>query len=298
MARKCIDTVGYLDIPGWRKSKSWRKALKSLMRAVGKSSSGGGKNKEERVKKATASYLKKARALAGKVVAVLLDYIPNGPVEVARLENLRYFHGMLVKHIDLLERRLIKGETIPHQEKVFSIFQPYTEMIKKGKLRPSIEIGKKLAITTDQYHMIIDWQIAEHQTDNQLTLPIARRICSKYGVQSLSVDRGFSDKEDKTLLEALIPEVVMPKKGKRNQEEKAMEEVTAFKRRKNQHNAIESNINELEHRGLDRCPDRTRKNFDRYIGLSVTAYNLHKIGRELMAQRRAAKEHGWHRQTA
>ena len=155
MARKCIDTVEQLGVPGWRKSKSWRKALKILMRAVGKSSSGGG-DKEERVKKSTASYLKKSRALSRKVSDVLLHYTPDSPLETARLEALSYFHQMLVKHIDLVERRLVKGQSIPHQEKVFSIFQPYAEMIKKGKLRPSIEIGKKLAITTDQYHLIIE----------------------------------------------------------------------------------------------------------------------------------------------
>ena len=108
-----------------------------------------------------------------------------------------YYHEMLTKHIDLLERRLIDGETIPHEDKVFSIFQPYAEMIKKGKLHPNVEIGRKLAITTDQYHLIIDYQLAERQTDNQLTLPIAHRLLQKYNIQSLSVDRGFSDKEDK-----------------------------------------------------------------------------------------------------
>lgn len=297
-ARKCIDTVEQLDMPGWRKGKSWRKTLKSLMRAVGRTSSSGGRNKEERVKKAAASYLKKARALSRKVNDVLLHDAPDGPVETARLEALHYFHQMLVKHIDLIERRLLRGETIPHQQKVFSIFQPYAEMIKKGKLRPSIEIGKKLAVTTDQYHLIIDWQVAEHQSDNQLTLPIAERICSKYPVQSLSVDRGFSDKEDKRLLQALIPEVIMPKKGKRNQEERALEEAPAFRRLKNQHSAVESNINELEHRGLNGCPDRTLHNFHRYVGLAVTAYNLHKIGRELIAQRRADHERERQRQAA
>jgi hypothetical protein len=297
-ARKCIDTAEQLGVPGWRKGKSWRKALKSLMRAVGRTSSGGGKNKEERVKKATSSYLKKAQALSQKVSDVLLHYVPDGPLEMAHLEALRYFYRMLVKHIDLLERRLIKGQTIPHQEKIFSIFQPYAELIKKGKLRPSIEIGKKLAITTDHYHLIIDWQVAEHQADNHLTLPIAERICSKYPVQSLSVDRGFSDKEDKQLLQALIPEVIMPKKGNRNQEERALEEAPAFKRLNNQHSAVESNINELEHRGLDRCPDRTLHNFHRYVGLAVTAYNLHKIGRELLAQRRADHQRERQRQAA
>lgn len=297
-ARKCIDTVEQLGVPGWRKSKSWRKALKSLMRAVGRTSSSGGKNKEERVKKAAVGYLRKARALEGKVAGVLLSHRPNGPLEVARLEALHYFYAMLTKHIDLLERRLIKGQTIPHQEKVFSIFQPYAEMIKKGKLRPSIEIGKKLAVTTDQYHLIIDWQVAQHQADNQLTLPITERICSKYAVQSLSVDRGFSDQQDKQRLQALIPEVIMPKKGKRNQQERALEEAPAFKRLNNQHSAVESNIHELEHRGLDRCPDRTLHRFHRYVGLAVTAYNLHKIGRELLSQRRATHQRERQRQAA
>ena len=50
----------------------------------------------------------------------------------------------LDKHIDLLLRRIIKGETIPHREKMFSIFETYTEWISRGKLHPSVELGKKL----------------------------------------------------------------------------------------------------------------------------------------------------------
>ena len=50
---------------------------------------------------------------------------------------------MLVKHIDLVERRIIKGETIAHNEKLFSIFETYTEWITKGKQNPSVELGKK-----------------------------------------------------------------------------------------------------------------------------------------------------------
>src|SRR5690606_14550159 len=116
------------------------------MRAVGRSSTGGGKNKCERTKKATSAYLKKARVLEGKVTGLLTGCKPKSVAEAATLEQLAYFHRMLDKHIDLLERRLVRGETIPHEEKVFSVFQPYTELIKKGKLRPNVEIGKKLAI--------------------------------------------------------------------------------------------------------------------------------------------------------
>jgi hypothetical protein len=281
-ARKCLDVVKKINVAGWRKRGHWRGELKKLMRTVGQTSGSGGKNKEERVKKAATEYVKKARALEKRVLKVLFEHTSTSAVEGSQLEMLCYYHEMLAKHIDLLERRLIKGETIPHHEKVFSIFQPYTEMIKKGKLRPNVEIGKKLAITTDQHDLIVDWQIAHNQTDNQLTLSIADRILGKHNVQSMSVDRGFSSKEDKDLLELYIPEVIIPKKGKRSQKEKEIESAPGFKRLKNNHSAIESNINELEHRGLNRCPDRTQKNFNRYIGLSVTAYNLHKIGRQLI----------------
>ena len=289
-ARKCIDCAEKLDIRGWRKSRNWHNRLKGLMRAVGNAGHGGGKGKQQRVIQAAQAYLKKARALERKVYHVLHTHISDQLVDIARMELLRYYHQMLTKHIDLLDRRLLKGEKIPHHEKVFSIFQSYTEMIKKGKSNPSVEIGKNLAITSDQYHLIVDWQIAERQTDNQLTLEIARRISGKYNVHSHSFDRGFSDMTDKAQLQEFIPLVIMPKKGRRNATQKAEESTPVFIRYKNRHNAVESNINELEHRGLDRCPDRNWPGFKRYVGLAVTAYNLHRIGRELLARRREEEQ--------
>ncbi len=63
----------------------------------------------------------------------------------------------------------------------------------------------------------------------------------------------------------------------------------SFKRLKNKHSAIESNINELENRGLDRCPDRGIHHYERYIGLGICAYNLKKIGRQILKQQREAQ---------
>ena len=42
----------------------------------------------------------------------------------------------------------------------------------------------------------------------------------------------------------------------------------------------------LVHKGLDRCPDKGYAHFKRYVGLGVCAYNLHRIGAELMRQAR------------
>jgi len=45
---------------------------------------------------------------------------------------------------------VFQGEKIAHEEKVFSIFEENTRWITCGKLHPNVELGKKLAITTDQ----------------------------------------------------------------------------------------------------------------------------------------------------
>lgn len=283
--RKCIETIKKLQIPGWRKSKSWTSSLKGLMRELGKVSSSGGQNKTDRLEKATKKYLKKSKSLLQRIEEALL-YDFQTDKELLLLINLDYYKEMLSKHIDLLERRIIKGEKIPHEEKIFSIFQPFVEMIKKGKSRPNVEIGKKIAITTDQNNLILDWQIAERESDHNLLIPIMDRLLNKHKIKSVSFDKGFSSKEDKELLSLYIEEVIMPKRGKLNKQEKEEESTRRFKKLKNKHSAIESNINELEQRGLNRCPNRSYRTFKNYVGLACTAYNLHKIGREMQIQAR------------
>ena len=79
----------------------------------------------------------------------------------------------------------------------------------------------------------------------------------------------------------------MPKRGKRNSQEQARERQRGFVALRRKHSAIESDINALEHHGLDRCPDKGLHGFKRYVGFGVLAYNLHKIGRRLLERRRA-----------
>ena len=96
------------------------------------------------------------------------------------------------------------------------------------------------------------------------------------------------------LPETITYDVVLPKLGKLNAKEKELEDSTKFKSLKNKHSAIESNINELEHRGLDRCPDRGYFHYMTYIALGVCAYNLKKIGKKILANRLEESEsHKW-----
>lgn len=290
-ARKSIDIVNkflkkYENIKSWRKIKNWRYELKGLMRELGKASASGGKGKELRKQGAASKYIKKSKAFYLKLKEELPTFPIQDDQDLVLIITLEYFMQLLSKHIDLVNRRVIKGETIPHEEKVFSIFETYTEWVKKGKSRPNIELGKKLAITTDQYDLIVDYQIMDQEQDRDIVISLADRLLAIYKIQSWSFDKGYWRKENKQLLQTQVPKVIMPKLGKRNRQEQEEESSRSFKRLKNKHSAIESNINELEHRGLDRCPDRGIENYTRYIGLGVCAYNLKKIGAKILKDQR------------
>ena len=293
--RKCLDCISYIEqhnpeLTGWRKLKNWGKELKNMMLSVGKISAGGGKNKQERLEEAANDYLTKASALSHKI-HTCKDNLPfTTKAEFSKLLELEYFLAMLDKHIDLVERRLIKGEVIPQEEKMYSIFETYTHWIKKGKSRPDVELGEKLLVSTDQYGLIVDYDLIGNNADATQAIHVADRLLSKYEINSLSFDKGFWSKENKELLSLYIPEVIMPKRGKLSSEEKEVEQQQKFKTLRNAHNAVESNINELEHRGLDRCPDRSYGHFKRYVSLGVCAYNLQKIGKELIRQEEKSKE--------
>jgi hypothetical protein len=294
-ARKCLDMVGKLEakhgrLAGWRKLRYWRRRMKNQMLILSKACGSGGKKKEERVKACATVYLQTSGLLSKKIKENMHGLPVSEVSDLSIVLLLESYHSLLDKHIDLVERRLLKGEKIPQEEKMFSIFEPYTEWITKGKLRPNVELGKKENITADQYHLTVDCQTVEHQSDSELVIALADRLTPISKIGSWSFDKGYWHPDNRGLLEMEIPQVIMPKKGKSNKEESEREKATGFKKLRRKHSAIETNIHSLETRGLSRCPDRGWEHFCRYVGWAVCAYNLCCIGRKLQADYRQ-KDH-------
>jgi IS5 family transposase len=294
-SRKCLDIVEALQkitfLNGWRKIKNIRKVLKSQFRATSQKVF---KGKDEHQKKQfVKQYLRQATTLIEKVEEV----IKNPPVVMGKEDLIMVIIIQLVKYknyvtkfTDQIERRLLKGETIPSEEKIFSIFEEHTDPIAigwltKGKLNKKVELGHLLLITTDQYQFIVDYKVLEKQRDASQVSDLCGRIKKYYpdeNIKSHSFDKGFWSKDNfATLQGAGIKQVILPKKGRHNKEDKERESDGEFKKLRNAHSAVESNINMLEHHGLNRCMDKGIHGFKRYAGLSVLAYNLHILGNAL-----------------
>ena len=300
-ARKCLDMAEKIKeqsdkLPGWRESKSLRKKAKRAYRCTSEIHRKKGKNYKNRLKYSTREYMGICQTILDKANHTITQIDTSRAEIIIYLMKLQKYSKLLEKHIDLVERRIIKEETIPHSEKMFSIFEPHTEWLNKGKVHTNVELGLNTAIVTDQYNFICHYMIMEKTTDKQVSLEIANHLISTYTTEeyhhkSISFDRGYYSALAKEDLSTKFDTVVLPKPGKKTKSEQQTEQDTGYRKIRKRHTVVESNINSLEHHGINRCPDKGIRGFKKYVALGVISYNLHQLGNILMkkAKKRLVK---------
>ena len=291
--RKCISIVDNLldkyEFKGWRKIALWLRQVKNQFRDASKKCFVNGYSDQAK-KESVLNYINLASSVLKKVEQTLSDlsgrFAETSDMKgFAMLCELEYYKKYIIKQIDLIERRVINDEKIPSTEKVHSIFEPYTEWLKKGKAGNKVELGLKLLVATDQYNYIRHYEVVEKQVDSDLSIPVTETILRKYPqnpIGSLSFDKGFASKENKEIISLFVGKLIMPLKGKLSKVVKQEESSKEFKMLRNAHSAVEANINQLENNGLNRCPDKGIDGLKRYVGFGVLSYNLHHLGKDLI----------------
>ena len=297
--RSCVRIIALIGLliegklDGWRNLKWWGRNGKNLYRLVSDIHRKKGSNYEARLKPSTENYLDHARKLSVKIGESYADMMLKGRSNVlidGLVKSLNHYHKLLDKHIDLIDRRILQGEKIPHEEKLFSIFEPHAEWLQKGKANNKVELGHNVLITTDQFHFIVDHHVVIKQVDKALVIPLLKRLKEQfdktlYELLSLSSDKGFYTKLGKEAVAKVFKQAIIPKKGKRTASQEAEEKAADFVQLRQAHSAVESNINELEHSGLNKVPDKTLVGFKKYVALGVLAYNLKRLGRIVIDQK-------------
>ena len=204
-----------------------------------------------------------------------------------KLLRLREYMGSAKKLMSQIIRRVCFNETIPHHEKIFSIFEPHTEWISKGKAGVPVELGLRVNLIEDQHQFILHHQVMRRQTDEKVAVEIVEETKKRFpGLAVVSWDKGAHSPQNQRELKALLDLVVLPKKGKLSKADRQREDSREFKLLRRQHSAVESAINALDAHGLDRCPDHGIKGFERYVALAVLAKNIHRLGSVLREQQK------------
>jgi hypothetical protein len=251
-------------------------------------------NSEEQQEKNTAfvaqahqEYLDVAQRYLGKaqVSLALLDKQVTNEFDVLKKLEIEGFLRHAIRQIDQTKRRVILGEEIPHAEKVFSIFEPHTEWISKGKAGVAVELGVKVCILEDQHRFILHHQVMQKKTDDQVTVSMVMETKKRFPkMNACSFDKGFHSQTNQIELKEQLELVALPRKGKLSQQVQAAEQSETFIKARRAHSAVESAINALEVHGLDMCPDHGIDGFRRYVALAVVARNIHRIGAILWQQ--------------
>ncbi len=189
------------------------------------------------------------------------------------------------RQIDQVSRRLLRGEAIPQNEKVFSIFEPHTRWITGGKSRLTRGAGSSDGCrrgSVYQYQFIIHHEIMQESSDVHHAVPVVAAAQERFPeLRACSFDRGFHSPENRREPAAMLDLNALPKKGYLSKAERERQSEPGFAEARRQHPAVESAINHLEHRGLDRVRSHGRDGFARTAGLGGA-------GRELLPARKAA----------
>lgn len=274
-----------LGINGWRNGISNFRKIKRLYRRIQRMKRSAAKNPEKKAEKdrliiiAHQMYIKIAKEIVERAKQTLLEIQSPDILIQCRIDQIQSYIAHADRQLDQIEKRVIEKQTIPHHEKVFSIFEEHTEWISKGKAGVLVELGLNVCIVKDQFGLILHHHVMEKETDDQVAVPVIEKTKDRFPSLSLcSFDKGFHSPENQKKLAEFLDTVVLPRKGKLSLQDAAIENSEDFKSARRKHSAVESAINALEHTGLDRCPDNGIHGFKRYVALAVLASNLKVIG--------------------
>jgi len=240
------------------------------------------RNNDKQIITSHKSYMNLCEANIVKVESVLLKLEEISGLKISSkilIEEIKKFISHALRQISQIQRRVIDGEVIPHDEKVFSLFEPHTEWISKGKAGVPVELGVRVCIMEDQHQFILHHRVMEKETDDKVAIAMVATTKAKFeNLISVSLDKGFHSKENQEELPKIVDVVGLPRKGKLSKADQEVESSEAFRQARKKHSAVESAINGLEVHGLDICPDKGINGFKRYVALAVLTRNIHRIG--------------------
>jgi transposase, IS5 family len=207
-------------------------------------------------------------------------------MQQAALEGLRKELDTFVPRVQQVMRqtkqRIFGGDTHAAQ-KLVSIFEPSTEIIRKGKASKPTEFGKIVKIQEAENQIITDYAVYEKRpSDSELVIPALDSHEKKLGCTPhlMAGDASFySAKNEGAAHERGVKRVCIPNRSTKSAERKREQKKRWFKEGQRWRTGCEGRISVLKRRhGLRRCIYRGERGMQRWVGLGVIADNLTNLG--------------------
>ena len=204
--------------------------------------------------------------------------------------QLHPFHyvSLTAKVCDNARRRVLEGESLANTEKIFSIFEPHTELIKRGKQPVPIQYGHNVLVIEDRLGFVVAYRVVDAGVlDQDVVVPVMRQLQERFRgkIHSASFDRAFHTPENQRELATIVRTPCIPCKGPEKGRQQEKEATVAFRKARQNHPGVESAIGALQSgNGQKRCRDRSKQGYERYVALGILGRNLQTLGKLLLAR--------------
>ncbi|MCA1660266.1 MAG: ISNCY family transposase, partial [Verrucomicrobiaceae bacterium] len=287
-------------LEGWRQHEHLLRKAKKIVHGIGRVSRAKGRGADrlkpgyQKLLALAEEVLTRARRLLGALAFVMpetgltLEKLRQA-APPAQQENLLFHYvSLTAKVCGNARRRVLEGETLSNDEKIFSIFEPHTELIKRGKQPVPIQYGHNVLVIEDAVGFVVEHRVVEDAVlDQDLVVPVMRQVQDRFGgkIKSASFDRAFHTPENQRDLAEIVRTPCIACKGEEKGRKQHKEGTVAFRKARQNHPGVESGIGALQAgNGLKRCRDKGKRGFERYVALGVLGRNLQTLGKLLLAQ--------------
>jgi hypothetical protein len=283
-----VRVANAIELPDWRQHAHLLKKIKNLHREISRVSASKNPHSKKRLKKLYAKLLKRANHILQRAEKLVGNAITTDLVMLGQVEQIRVFLERTRQVVSTAHRRVILGETVPNEDKLFSIFEPHTQLYRRGKAGQPNQFGRLAMIYEDGAGFITHhYLMGRNEVDADVAVKQTKLVQKRLGgaIEDISFDRGFHSAENERQLNKIVSSPCLPKRGVQEFAEQMKKAPVRFRAARQRHPGVESAIGALQSgNGLKRSRDRTEIGFERYLCLAILGRNLHVLGKLLIAQ--------------
>lgn len=231
-----------------------------------------------------------ARSAVQQAKAVVDLVRAEGGQAAERLtETLETFIPRVEQAVEQTVRRVFQEEKVPAAEKIVSLFEPHTAIIRRQKAGKPVEFGHKVWLDEVDGGIVTRWSVLEgNPSDGEQWRPALDHHIALFGKPPYlaSGDRGLYSPDNEAYAKRKgVKRVILPKRGRKSEKRRQYEAQSWFKRGRRFQAGIEGRISVQKRKhGLDRCLDHGEEGFDKWVGWGIIAGNLAVMGRALAAK--------------
>jgi Transposase DDE domain len=272
------------------------RSVKFRILEIGRASRSRAQGSEHKLMQAYRKLLASSARVVGQAkrfAREITDGIKRGASikEQALLEaSRRYLETMIPRVQQVMHQtrsRILKGNT--HLAgKLVSLFEPHTEIIRKGKAAKPTEFGKMIKVQEAEAQIITHYQVYEQRpSDCDLLIPAIEAHQSQLGraPHLATADAGFFSASNEAAAHAMgVRRVSIPNRTTKSAQRKQLQKKRWFRNAQKWRTGCEGRISVLKRRhGLNRCRYKGQRGMQRWVGLGVIGDNLINIGHALAA---------------